>query len=207
MTCVSIIDKWLLPSFNQKYHQTQQKRREPYWFKKFLTEWYNFNSDIMDTNSYTDVEKWVCSCIQFKQSCFYLCKHLVLQSNVTVKFRSQVSIQDSYPFLKFETRTENSASISLPGGNHILSSSPNVTQIVNESANDETSPQDYQQLNDFACFLKQHIEENKHNGRQLAVLRNSLTTALEYQKAVEEHKKEQFIPRTWTDLNKYTMFI
>ena len=85
--------------------------------------------------------------------------------------------------------------------------SPNFTQNVNVSVKDDTTPKYFQQLIDLACFLKQNIEENKHNGKQLAVLRNSLTKAFECQKAEECYRKKECIPRTWTDLNQYTMFL
>jgi hypothetical protein len=98
---VQIIDKWLLPFFNQKLSQTISKRREPNWFKEYLVEWNVVATQLIHDISYTDGSNWVCSCPQFKLSCFYICKHLVLQSKKTLKFRTELNIQDSYPFVSF----------------------------------------------------------------------------------------------------------
>ncbi len=60
---------------------------------------------------------------------------------------------------------------------------------------------------DLVDFLKKNIGENQFNSQQLLVIKGCLFKAAQYQKAVIELEKKETIPRTWSDLNKYQMFI
>jgi hypothetical protein len=106
--CVHITCKWLLPSFAFKYQQTQQKIRNPLWFKDFLKEWTEMSKTYFDpVCSNTDIKNWTCSCIKYQNSLFYLCEHLVVESKKTVKYRSEIKIQDQHPFLLFGNSTSH----------------------------------------------------------------------------------------------------
>jgi hypothetical protein len=66
---------------------------------------------------------------------------------------------------------------------------------------------DYEELMDLVDFLKKNIGENQFNSQQLLVIKGCLFKAAQYKKAVIELEKKETIPRTWSDLNKYQMFI
>ena len=66
---------------------------------------------------------------------------------------------------------------------------------------------EYEKLKILLDFLSNNLEENKHNVKQLKILEESLEKAKTYQNSVSNYQKSNQIPRTWTDLNKYTRLI
>ena len=219
--CLTIIDKWLLPAFNQKLLQTLSKRREPNWFKDFLNEWSNLLShDLISKETYTDISKWVCSCEHFKISCFYLCQHLISKSQQAPKFRSQIRIQDIYPFLVFQNGTEDVVVPNIPAESFILTSNiptesnlpaesfipdTNIPTESNETCDKEGS-ETYNKIINLIQFLGKEANQHQFNIQQLNVIEKNLKNAFKYKEDIEVFTKAKQIPRTWKDLNENTMY-
>ena len=55
--------------------------------------------------------------------------------------------------------------------------------------------------------MDKNIETNKFNKKQLDVISDCLKEAFKYQESIQDLDQLKIIPRTWSDLNKYTMFI
>ncbi len=65
----------------------------------------------------------------------------------------------------------------------------------------------YEDLKALMAFLNQNIDDNRYNSKQIKVIKDCLQDAFKYQKSIEDFNESQSLPRTWSDLNKYTMFI
>lgn len=163
--------------------------------------------------NYTDVDKWVCSCYYFKISCFYLCKHLVLLSKEYPKFRSQIEIQDYYPFIIFIKGSDNSVIQSysleiIPTNNDLeLTSADNGNTV--EAAilkEDKEAAITHSKIAVLMDFLKKELDQHQNNLRQLKVMQSSLKDAFQYMHDVETYINSKELPQTWSDLNKNTMF-
>lgn len=50
------------------------------------------------------------------------------------------------------------------------------------------------------------MEDIKNNKNQLDVLKTSMTSVFKYQDSIDRENGRRSIPRTWSDLNKYTLF-
>lgn len=65
---------------------------------------------------------------------------------------------------------------------------------------------DYLDIKTSLAFLNQHLEDIKYNEKQLDVLKTSMTSVFKYQDSIDRENGRRSIPRTWSDLNKYTLF-
>jgi hypothetical protein len=212
MMCIAIIDKWLLPAFKQKLTLTLTKRREPNWFKEFLDEWKQINNLRVDKeSSYTDITKWVCSCKQFKISCYYLCRHLLVRIEEAPKFRTQLTIQDVYPFISFQKKSttldesvqkDSVVLFSKSFQNESVTTPNELLSGVNE--HDESAS--YVEIVKLIDFLKKEADQHKYNIKQLKVMEKVLKPAFNYMKDIDLLEKSQEIPRTWKDLNENTLY-
>jgi hypothetical protein len=93
--------RWLLPSFALKFKQTQIGRRTPLWFNIFLREWNSLIQKNQNAGCFTNQISWVCSCIDFIQSNYFLCPHLTKELDMP-HFVSEICIRDEIPFLKLQ---------------------------------------------------------------------------------------------------------
>jgi hypothetical protein len=66
---------------------------------------------------------------------------------------------------------------------------------------------DYREISNLLVFLKNNLEDLKHNSKQLKVLKSSLKEVILYKKSIEDLETVKVIPRTWKDLDKYNMFV
>lgn len=203
--CTKIIEKWLLPSFNLKYQQTIIGRRVPDWWSDFRSEWSKCMRQESLENSYYITENWTCSCSNFKCSCFYLCQHLVKSSQRDPHYHTLFKIQDHWPFISFLNQTELNASFeptqSLLNNSHRYDQS-NSSDIT--PANDYTS---YETIAIFLNFVSDHLQEIRSNQNQLEALNKSLKSGYKYMQDVQKIRNSNNIPRTWTDLNKNTIYL
>lgn len=199
--------KWLLPSFQLKYHQTKTKRRTPLWFKKMLNEWVaSFQKENQESEVIYDIHNWICSCKEYLNSTFFLCRHLVKSTSFELRFYSEIFVRDNYPFILLNDNlgtepADNIQSVTTPGGTRkeIISKSPHRM--------DSDMPNDYLEIKNLIEFLTINLEDIKFNSHQIRVLKNSLDKAFTYRISVEKYHNSRSIAKTWTDLNKYTMFL
>jgi hypothetical protein len=149
-----------------------------------------------------DGEDWVCSCYAFLKSQFFICCHLVNSS--VPKFLNELKIYDTLPFIVMQ------GSINENGRQNSTAQSDNcnATSLVpNCDYNTNTSSALYDNLIDLVDFLNKNIESNENNERQLKVIFDCLQQGARYRESVESYENRLSIPRTWSDLDKYTMFL
>ncbi len=72
---------------------------------------------------------------------------------------------------------------------------------------EEKDYQSYATIQNLVNFLSEHLQEIRNNPNQLKALDKSLKSTYKYMQDINELKKSNEIPRTWTDLNENTMFI
>jgi hypothetical protein len=82
--------------------QTRISQRTPLWFKELLREWDSAKNHNLGLDEINNLQNWVCSCEKFRQSTFFLCGHLITNSNVHPKFYNDLEINDAYPLMKFK---------------------------------------------------------------------------------------------------------
>jgi hypothetical protein len=76
-----------------------------------------------------------------------------------------------------------------------------------EDDNQREEESDYREISNLLVFLKNNLEDLKHNSKQLKVLKSSLKEVILYKKSIEDLETVKVIPRTWKDLDKYNMFV
>ena len=83
--------------------QTKISRRFPAWFKEMMREWRQRMNDIYDPQAFFHTSIWACNCLEFRQSTFFLCGHLVRSSNRQPKFYDELKVAENHPFIKFNS--------------------------------------------------------------------------------------------------------
>jgi hypothetical protein len=200
--------KWLLPSFQLKYDQTKTKRRTPLWFKKMLNEWVTLNhKENLGSEVKYDIHKWICSCKEYLNSTFFLCRHLVKSTTIELRFYTDIIVRDNYPFILL---TDNIGSESVDNIKSVTTPRCTRKEIIYKSPHEMDSsdmPNDYHEIKNLIEFLTINLEDIKFNNNQIRVLKNSLDKAFTYRISVEKYQDSRSIAKTWTDLDKYTMFL
>ena len=86
------------------------------WRKDFKKEQITLEKRDIKGNYITDTEKWICNCPSFLLNRFFLCKHLVQQSQfrITPKFFYQIQRQGKYPFLILQENITNNVPATTP---------------------------------------------------------------------------------------------
>jgi hypothetical protein len=208
--------KWLLPSFQLKYDQTKTKRRTPLWFKKMLNEWVTSNhKENQESEVKYDIHKWICSCKEYLNSTFFLCRHLVKSTTIELRFYTDIIVRDNYPFILLadNIRSESADNIE----DHITApriaytsekTSIDVNVFPEYSESSDECDESYTRISQLLQFLNKHVEEEKHNKKQLQILDDQLKDMYIYQTNVNDFSRLRKLPKTWSkDLNKYTMFL
>jgi len=85
--------------------------------------------------------------------------------------------------------------------------SPNRMSMDIQYSSSPELDSSYQDLKALMIFLNQNIDDNKYNSKQIKVIKGCLKDAFIYQKSIEDYNQSQSLPRTWSDLNKYTWFV
>ena len=68
--------------------------------KTLKKEWKRLEKAKINNSYLTDTIKWICGCLSFACSRFFICKHLVQQKGVVdAQFFDQVHHHHHYPFL------------------------------------------------------------------------------------------------------------
>jgi hypothetical protein len=219
LACLLITSRWLIPSFNFKYKQTQLKIRTPLWFKDMIKEWDNISKRIPAKNHdhiLTSYQNWSCSCDQFILSGYYLCSHLIQSSDISPKYYDGIMIQDKWPFVKFLDKMEipdlkdHQFQVNESQEEPIVFSDNNEFLMLSNSDNKSTKNETtYQMLIDLVQFLKDNVEKNRYNQKQLQVISDCMKEGYKYKNSIQkyEYEKRNTIPRSWSsDLDKYLFF-
>jgi hypothetical protein len=106
-----IIISRLIPHHQQQFNKYQQGREIVSWRKEFKREWVSLSKKNINGVYLTNIETWTCSCPSFLLSRFFICKHLVHQSQFRIdsQFFRHVQRQGYYPFLTFNTNSSELA--------------------------------------------------------------------------------------------------
>ena len=167
-----------------KYKQTSKEalkieiiekgRREPLWFKDFLKEWRKCSKEESLEIGAHNLEHWICSCLNFKSSCYFLCQHLVKACQKHPRYYTSLN---RWPFVVF-TEDVNIIENDLSPDQSLLEHDfENYNDIESpESSNDES----YLRINALVHFLSIHLQVIKTNHNQLKALEKSLNPAFKY---------------------------
>ena len=82
-----------------------------------------------------------------------------------------------------------------------------LIEISDNQISQEESENDYNKLIKLIRFFEKNIEQNKYNQKQLKIISGCLRNGFQYQESIENFEKRSTIPRTWSDLDQYNMFI
>ena len=106
-----IIISRLIPHHQQQFNKYQQGREIVSWRKEFKKEWISLSKRKINETYVTNIRIWICSCPSFLLSRFFICKHLVHQSQFKIdsQFFRHFQRQGCYPFLTFNAITSNTA--------------------------------------------------------------------------------------------------
>ncbi|CAG8533650.1 23354_t:CDS:2, partial [Gigaspora rosea] len=113
---------------------------------------------LSNNNTYfTDVSNWVCGCSSFLTSCFFICKHLVLQKRtVPIKFFDQVHCHYQYPFLSTLDIQVNTGNVK-----QFISHNDNITNfnVIEDEESVQNSDEIYTQLINTTKITLEILEE------------------------------------------------
>lgn len=113
---IYVILSRLIPHHQQQYNKYICKREKVSWRKDFKKDWNKLEKRDIKGDYITDTEKWICNCPSFLLNRFFLCKHLVQQSQfrITPKFFYQIQRQGKYPFLILQENITNNVPATTP---------------------------------------------------------------------------------------------
>ncbi|CAB5180518.1 unnamed protein product [Rhizophagus irregularis] len=104
---VFIITKKMLKHQERRFNQLAIGREKAEWRKIFKSEWkrlakHNVSNDL-------DPDKWICGCLYYLTSHFFICKHLIQQKGeILPKFFDHIKRNNQYPFLENADNRSNS---------------------------------------------------------------------------------------------------
>ncbi|POG60244.1 hypothetical protein GLOIN_2v1847703 [Rhizophagus irregularis DAOM 181602=DAOM 197198] len=108
---VFIITKKMLKHQERRFNQLAIGREKPERRKIFKSEWkrlakHNVSNDF---RYITDPDKWICGCLYYLTSHFFICKHLIQQKGeILPKFFDHIKRNNQYPFLENADNRSNS---------------------------------------------------------------------------------------------------
>lgn len=192
-----------MPVLWHKLNLRLMGRVNPNWVRDFLVEWHEKKSRSMNSSHFnTSVENWYCSCVDFLLSRFNLCMHLcqadsVIYANIDL---AQVSRNDSYPFLRIPMILQNGhLNSSFPIGEPMAPLNNYLAHIADREAEREEPSG----LDDDNEIITRHIEdlmvyqqENRHDGRAMRKLRDSLKRSLRVVEEYKAHQRRRLMPTT-----------
>jgi hypothetical protein len=100
---IYIIVSRLIPHHQQQFNKYKRGREIVSWRKEFKSEWITLSKKEVKGNYITNINTWTCNCLSFLLSRFFICKHLIQQSqyNTNPQFFRSFQRQGHYPFLIF----------------------------------------------------------------------------------------------------------
>ena len=223
---IYVICEHLLPQQENRLLQLINGRQHPHWWEEFKREWKKTGQRNVSTNPeeryYTSEALWVCSCPNFLQSRFLLCKHLVTVAGGCSKrlIYNEIRRGRERPFISFvkdnyrEAEQENNMDML------------RLEQVTNENDMDSVrlrepieidtiseSPEiDIRQLQHEIQMRKEFldhltIEFERKNYQHVQALLDNTKQISNIMSDIQEAKKRRKRTRTWKDSKQWTMFL
>jgi len=219
---IYVICEHLLPQQENRLLQLINGRQHPHWWEEFKREWKKTGQRNVSTNSeeryYTSEALWVCSCPNFLQSRFLLCKHLVTIAGGCSKrlIYNEIRRGRERPFISFvkdnyrEAEQENNMDMlrleQVTNENDMDSvrlREPIEIDTISESP--EIDIRHEIQRKEFLDHLT--IEFERKNYQHVQALLDNTKQISNIMSDIQEAKKRRKRTRTWKDSKQWTMFL
>jgi hypothetical protein len=177
--------------------------------KAFKSEWKRLaKHDISNNFRYiTDLDKWICGCLYYLTSRFFICKHLIQQKGETSpEFFNHIRRNNQYPFLE---NINNNISNNTP--DTLLQLAPCVQNeyIIHEELTKDNSDAFFDELISITKAAIDLLEEHKYTqnikwGKSVEKNFNSIGKMVQ---EVKTYRQKRTMPLTWKGHTHNTRFL
>ncbi|CAB4374030.1 unnamed protein product [Rhizophagus irregularis] len=178
--------------------------KKPEWKKIFKSEWkrlakHNVSNDL-------DPDKWICGCLYYLTSRFFIYKHLIQQKGeILPKFFDHIKRNNQYPFLENADNRSNSTP------NTLLQLVPCVQNecTIHEELTKDDFDTFFDELISITKAATDLLEEHKLSqnikwGKGIEKNFNSIRKMVQ---EVETYRRKRTIPLTWKGHTHNTRFL
>jgi hypothetical protein len=204
----------MLKHQERRFNQLVIGREQLEWKKIFKSEWkhlvkHNISNDF---RYITDLDKWICGCMYYLTSRFFICKHLIQQKGETPpEFFNHVKRNNQYPFLENTNDNSSNSNGSNNTSNTLLQLAPYVQNecTVHEESTRDDSDAFFDELISTTKAAIDLLEEHKYtqNIKWGKGVEKNFSSIRKMVQEVKTYRQKRTMPLTWKGHTHNTRFL